>query len=137
MNYLLDVNALVAGVYEDHEHHAVMRFWIKENEGNGLRVAPLVMTGCLRVLMAVSGEKKPGGLISAIKAFKDFYKIETVGDTTEIEQLGKWITGPKQVTDAHLLVVAKRHKLKLLTFDKRIPGPDVKCLAAPDAASRK
>ncbi len=130
MNYLLDVNALIAGVYEDHEHHAVMRSWMRDNAGNGLRVAPLVMTGSLRVLMAVSGEKKPGRLVSAIGAFKKFYNIETVGDTTEIEQLGKWIRGPKQVTDAHLLVVAKHHRLKLLTFDKSIPGPEVVCLAA-------
>lgn len=130
MNYLLDVNALIAGVYEDHEHHAIMRTWMKENDGNGLRVAPLVMTGCLRVLMTVSGEKKPGRLVAAIGTFKKFYEIETVGDTAEIEQLGKWIDGPKQVTDAHLLVIAEHHKLKLVTFDKSIPGPGVLCLAA-------
>ena len=129
MNYLFDVNALIAGVYEDHEHHAVMRSWMRDNNAAGLRVAPLVMTGCLRVLMTVSGEKKTGRIVSAIGAFKEFYHIETVGDITEIETLGNWIRGPKQVTDAHLLAIAKQHKLKLLTFDKNIPAREVLCLA--------
>ena len=129
MNYLLDVNALIAGVYEDHEHHAVMRSWMRDNDGNGLHVAPLVLTGCLRVLMTVSGEKKPGKIISARAAFRKFFKVVAVEDRTELEHLAKWITGAKQVTDAHLLSIAKYHKLKLLTFDKRIPGRDVQCLA--------
>ena len=129
MNYLLDVNALIAGVYEDHEHHAIMRSWMRDNDESGLRVAPLVMTGCLRVLMTVSGEKKTERIVSAIGAFKKFYHIETVGDITEIETLGNWISGPKQVTDAHLLAIAKQHKLKLLTFDKSIPTREVLCLA--------
>ena len=129
MNYLFDVNALIAGVYEDHEHHAVMRSWMRDNNAAGLRVAPLVMTGCLRVLMTVSGEKKTGRIVSAIGAFKEFYHIETVGDITEIETLGNWIRGPKQVTDAHLLAITKQHKLKLLTFDKNIPAREVLCLA--------
>ncbi|MDA0347661.1 MAG: PIN domain-containing protein [Verrucomicrobia bacterium] len=125
MNYLLDVNALIAGVYEDHEHYAVMRTWMLENKDHGLRVAPLVMTGCLRILMTVSGEKKMQKIISAIAAFREFYNIETVADDIENEQLGTWVSGPKQVTDAHLLAIAKRHELKLLTFDKNIPGKNV------------
>jgi uncharacterized protein len=129
MNYLLDVNAFIAGVYEDHEHHAVMRSWMKDNTASEFRIAPLVMTGCLRVLMAASGERKPGKIIEAIKAFIKFYSIETVSDKIEIEQLGKWISGPKQVTDAHLLAIAIQHRLKLVTFDKSIPGKDVFCLS--------
>jgi predicted nucleic acid-binding protein len=121
VSYLLDVNALIAGVYEDHEHHAVMRAWLNANKGQSLRVAPLAMTGCLRVLMSVSGERKSNRLVKAIGAFKKHYEMETVSDNIELEQLGKWIEGPKQVTDAHLLAIAGKHGLKLVTFDKRMP----------------
>lgn len=129
MNYLFDVNALIAGVYEDHEHHAVMRSWMKVHRDEGFGVPPLVMTGCLRVLMNISGERRPDRIVSAIGAFKIFYRLNTVVDQTEIDTLGKWVKGPKQVTDAHLLAIAKHHKLKLVTFDKSIPGRDVLCLS--------
>ena len=128
MNFLLDVNALIAGVYEDHEHHAVMRTWMSQNKDQGLRVAPLVLTGCLRILMTVSGEKKMQKIVTAFAAFKNCYNVEMVQDDIELEQLGKWVSGPKQVTDAHLLAIAKRHELSLLTFDMNIPGKAVLCL---------
>ncbi len=115
------MNALIAGVYEDHEHHEVMRSWLKNNKDEELKVAPLVSSGCLRVLMTISGERKPTGLVSAIRAFREFYNIETIADDIELEQLGKWIVGAKQVTDAHLLAIANKKGLKLVTFDKKIP----------------
>lgn len=121
MSFLLDVNALVAGLYEDHEHHFKMRSWLKDNKDRKLRIAPLVATGCLRVLMTVAGERKPTGLVSAIRSFRDFYDIETIGDDIELEQLGKWIGGAKQLVDAHLLAIARKNGLKLVTFDKSIP----------------
>ena len=121
MSFLLDVNALVAGVYEDHEHHFAMRSWLKDNKSEKLTIAPLVATGCLRVLMTISGERKPTSLVSAIRSFRDFYNIQTIGDDIELERLGKWIGGAKQVTDAHLLAIAKKNGLKLVTFDKKIP----------------
>mgnify|MGYP006120099903 CR=1 FL=1 len=43
----------------------------------------------------------------------------------ELEQLGKWIVGAKQVTDAHLLAIAIKHGLKLVTFDRKIPRKGV------------
>jgi len=125
VSFLLDVNALIAGVYEDHEHHGVMRTWLKENREQSLRVAPLVMTGCLRVMMTVSGEKKAARLIAAIGAFKGFYNIQMLGDDIELDQLGKWISGPKQVTDAHLLAIANKHGLRLVTFDRHMPRKGV------------
>jgi predicted nucleic acid-binding protein len=125
VSFLLDVNALIAGVYEDHEHHVVMRSWLKDNKGQKLRIAPLVSTGCLRVLMTISGERKPAGLISAIRAFRDFYSVEMIDDDIELEQLGKWIVGAKQVTDAHLLAIATKNGLKLVTFDRKIPRKGV------------
>lgn len=121
MSYLLDVNALIAGVYEDHEHHSIMRSWLNANRDQSLCVAPVAMTGCLRVLMAVSGERTTAGLVKAICAFKKYFDLKTVSDDIELEQLGKWIAGPKQVTDAHLLAIAGKHGLKLVTFDKRMP----------------
>lgn len=125
MSYLLDVNALIAGVYQDHEHHTIMRSWLNANGEQFLCVAPVVLTGCLRVLMAVSGERTTARLVKAITAFKQFYAIETVEDDIELDQLGKWVAGPKQVTDAHLLAIAGKHGLKLLTFDKRMPRKGV------------
>ncbi len=125
MSFLLDVNALIAGVYEDHEHHAVMRAWMMDNKGQSFHVAPLVMTGCLRVLMTVSGEKKITRLVAAIREFKDFYEVQTVEDDIELDELGDWVAGPKQVTDAHLLAIANKKSLKLVTFDKRLPRKGV------------
>jgi hypothetical protein len=75
--------------------------WMSENDKHGLPVAPLVMTGYPRVLMTISGERKVDKIKSAIGAFKEFYKVQTVVDDIEIGNLGKWVVGPKQVADAH------------------------------------
>ena len=128
MKYLFDVNAVIAGVYVDHEHHGRMRTWMKEHQDEGFGVPPIAMTGCLRVLMTISGERKPSRIVSAIMEFKDFYGLTTIADQTEISDLGKWISGPKQVRDAHFLTIAKHHGIKLVTFDRNISGRDVLCL---------
>ena len=125
MIFLLDVNALIAGVHQDHEHHAVMPAWMMDNKGQSFHVAPLVTTGCLRVLMAVSGEKKIARLVAAIRTFKDFYEVRTVEDDIELDELGDWFAGPKRVKDAHLLAIANKKSLKLVTFDKRLPRKGV------------
>lgn len=77
------------------------------------------------VLMAVSGRWKVDKIIAAIITFKEFHKVETVADDIEIENPERWISGPKRVTHAQVMAIAKRHRMKLLTFDKRIPGKNV------------
>lgn len=39
-----------------------------------------------------------------------------------MEEFPKYVKGPRQVTDGHLLSLAQRHKGSLVTLDRSIPG---------------
>jgi hypothetical protein len=45
-----------------------------------------------------------------------------IPDGHDISHLPKWVRGPKQITDGHLLELASAHGAKLATLDERIPG---------------
>jgi predicted nucleic acid-binding protein len=47
MTYLLDVNALIAAVWEEHQHFSRMNAWLA---GKKLAVCPITEMGFLRVL---------------------------------------------------------------------------------------
>jgi hypothetical protein len=39
-----------------------------------------------------------------------------------LAQLPRWVKGPKQITDGHLLGLAKAHGAEMATLDERIPS---------------
>jgi len=39
-----------------------------------------------------------------------------------LEHLPRWVKGPKQITDGHLLGLAKAHGAEMATLDERIRG---------------
>ena len=43
-------------------------------------------------------------------------------DANDISNLPSWVSGPKQITEGHLLELAKAHRAALATLDAKIPG---------------
>jgi hypothetical protein len=99
---LLDVNALVALAWDSHVHHAPMRAWFVANSSTGWATCPITENGFVRV------SSNPKVLPSAI------------GDVSASDSDVPAIAGYRQVTDAHLLTLARRRGVRLLTFDASI-----------------
>ncbi len=129
MNFLLDVNALVAWGWTDHVHHLRVDFWMK-----GLLSSPhdLAVTTSISEIgfVRVSVLRNPGATDVALAAHKLDELLKFVGkkhrflpdDLSSRRDFPAWCTSPKHTTDAHLLALAEKHGLQLATLDTGIPG---------------
>jgi uncharacterized protein len=133
---LLDVNALVALAWDSHVHHARMRAWFIENSARGWATCPLTESGFVRVssnpkvLPTAIGIDAARAVLSAWRAL-DAHEFLT-DDVSLTDADVPAISGHRQVTDAHLLTLARRHGACLVTFDAGVlamsQGQDVDLL---------
>ncbi len=124
MKYLLDVNALVALGLQKHEFHERVVRWTQT-------VTPEVATcsiselGFVRILaqapqygFSVSNARS---LLLTMKA-ANVLKFSFIPDSHDISQIPAWVRTANQVTDGHLLQLAKANGAILATLDRGIPG---------------
>jgi uncharacterized protein len=135
---LLDVNALVALAWDTHVHHARIREWFGEHASSGWATCPITESGFVRVssnpkaLPVAIGVDQALGVLSALReAEAHRFLLDDVSPTDDDVPR---ISGYRQVTDAHLLAIARRRGTRLLTFDRGIAamsgGRDVELLTA-------
>ncbi len=118
---LLDVNALVALAWDSHVHHASMRAWFTANGPAGWATCPITESGFVRVssnpivLPAAIGVDAARGVLSALRAHPGHQFLSD--DVSMSDGDVPTIVGYRQVTDAHLLTLAHRRGVRLVTFD--------------------
>ena len=116
MKHLLDVNVLLAAIWDNHPHHARAFAWLS---GKSILLCPLSELGFLRI----SSNKQ------AINAPMD--KARVLLEKFSAERKAEWIpddlaalrSQPKkseEVTDLYLADLAAKHGAKLATFDQSI-----------------
>jgi toxin-antitoxin system PIN domain toxin len=121
---LLDVNALVALAWDSHVHHAAMRAWFKANGSAGWATCPITESGFVRVssnpivLPSAIGVAAARGVLSTLRAHPNHRFL--TDDVSMSDSDVPTIAGYRQVTDAHLLTLASRRGVRLVTFDSRI-----------------
>ena len=120
--HLLDVNVLIARIFEDHEHHraAVALF---DTAGLQWALCPWTEAGFLRYATR-SGRLSMGeatGLLHHL-AQRQGYHFHPVAHNwrTLTEPFFGRLHGHRQVTDACLLGLALKDRMVLVTFDKGI-----------------
>jgi toxin-antitoxin system PIN domain toxin len=118
---LLDVNALVALAWDSHVHHAAMRSWFAANAPAGWATCPVTESGFVRVssnaraLPSAIGVDAACGVLAALRAVEGHRFL--VDDVSLVDADVPRIAGHRRVTDAHLLALARRHGMRLVTFD--------------------
>lgn len=135
---LLDVNALVALAWDSHVHHAPMRAWFAVNSPGGWATCPITESGFVRVssnpkvLPSPVGIEAARGVLSALRAADGHAFL--VDDVSIGDPDVPRMSGHRQVTDAHLLALARRRGMPIVTFDAGLltlaGGHDVELLAA-------
>lgn len=135
---LLDVNALVALAWDSHIHHARAREWFVEHAGAGWATCPITESGFVRVssnpkvLPNAIGVSAARAVLVGLRAARghDFFGDDVSLADADVPAM----TGHRQVTDAHLLTLARRRGARLVTFDAAIvelaAGTDVELLTA-------
>jgi uncharacterized protein len=118
---LLDVNALVALAWDSHVHHAAIRSWFSRNSKKGWGTCPITEDGFVRVssnpkvLPSPIGVETARSVLSMLRAVDGHHFLADDVSITDADV--PQMFGHRQITDAHLLVLARRRGFRLLTFD--------------------
>jgi uncharacterized protein len=126
MTRLLDVNALVALGFSQHEHHDRVSLWVSGlPEKDSFATCPITELGFVRVLNQVPQYRVPIAdaceLISRLRKNRK-RRFVFIPDDQGAAELPAWVKTGKQSTDGHLLELAKTHGAELATLDEGIPG---------------
>ncbi|CAN5176386.1 type II toxin-antitoxin system VapC family toxin [soil metagenome] len=135
---LLDVNALVALAWDSHVHHAPMRTWFAANRASGWATCPITESGFVRVSSNPKVLPSPIGVATARDVLSLLRAVDghrfLADDVSLADRDVPAIVGHRQVTDAHLLTLARRRGVRVLTFDAGMlalaDGQDVELLTA-------
>ena len=126
MSFLLDVNVLLAVCWEELEAHETARSWFAANGAKGWSTCSLTEAAFVRLSMNPKVFPDPAtfrealAVLSALRATPGYRFLEQGSPLTESDYPAKTVRGHKQVVDATLLALARRHKAQLVTFDKGI-----------------
>ena len=127
MRYLLDVNALVALGFLQHEFHERVSAWVRVLVSKGtveLATCSITELGFVRVLTQAPQYgftvSQARDLLLRLKAAR-VLKFAFVSDDHDISRLPAWVKTAKQTTDGHLSQLARAKGAILATLDRRIP----------------
>lgn len=125
--YLLDVNVLIALVDPVHVQHDPAHEWFAESGHRSWATCPLTENGLLRIVSHPHYPNCPGspaavaGILAGLRALPghtfwpdDISLLDA--DRIETERL----LNHGQVTDSYLLALARAHRGRLASFDRRL-----------------
>lgn len=128
MTHLLDVNALVALGFLQHEFHERVAGWVRTLASRGvpaLATCSITELGFVRVLAQAPQYgftiAHARDLLLRLKTGKTL-KFTFIPDDHDVSHIPAWVKTAKQTTDGHLAQLAKAKGAILATLDGRIPG---------------
>lgn len=135
---LLDVNALIALAWDSHVHHAAMRVWFRANRAAGWATCAVTESGFVRVSSnprAIPSSIGVGAAREVLTALRGVPGHRFLAnDVSLCDPDVPAIAGYRQVIDAQLLTLARRHGTRVVTFDAGLfalsEGRDVTLLKA-------
>ena len=125
MTYLLDVNALVALGFLNHEFHDRVASWIQSQNSATFATCSITELGFVRVLTQAPAY---GFTVAQARTLLLRLKEATaprfafIADGHDVSHLPGWVRTPKQITDGHLAKLASANGAVLATLDEKIPG---------------
>lgn len=126
MNWLLDVNALLALAHQGHADHSRVIRWFASLIGSEARLGTCAITevGFVRVSIQAGFENNAPEAAETLTGLKQSSRIpfDLIPDSLGADRLPSCVLGVKQVTDGHLLALAEESSMRLATLDKGIPG---------------
>jgi uncharacterized protein len=128
MKYLLDVNALVALGFLQHEFHERVAGWVRilaSKRIGELATCSITELGFVRVLA-----QAPQYGFTVALACNLLHRLKAgnlsiftfITDDHDASHIPAWVKSSKQTTDGHLVQLAKTKGAILATLDLKIPG---------------
>ena len=121
MTCLLDINLLMALLWENHEHHALARRWLRGVSALG--TCPVTQLGFARVSShpLLGYGMKPEQAFTVLRRFLADPRHRFIPDDLSCEDRvvrTDLMGGPNQVTDRYLVALARQHGCTLATLDE-------------------
>lgn len=124
---LLDVNLLVALAWPNHVHHTTAHDWFRQAHDHGWATTPLTQSGFIRVssnTRVTPEARSPQAARALLRQMvalpaHEFWPDDAAAADPAPGPFDR-VVGYRQVTDAHLLVLAIRRGGCLVTFDRGI-----------------
>jgi uncharacterized protein len=114
LSHLLDVNFLVACGWESHAEYMRANQWLSRTKS--FATCPIVEMGFLRVSLSPAYGASFEDAMAALGAITRMRTHRFLRDATRAQSLPR-VSTSKDVTDAHLVYLARRYRLNLATFD--------------------
>jgi predicted nucleic acid-binding protein len=125
MIYLLDVNALVALGFINHEFHRRLAAWVQSQKLPDLASCSITELGFVRVLTQAPAYgftvTQACTLLLRLKKARTS-PLKFIPDEHDVSHLPAWVRAPRQITDGHLSKLATANAAVLATLDENIPG---------------
>jgi predicted nucleic acid-binding protein len=125
MIYLLDVNALVALGFLNHEFHDRLAAWVQSQTSLKLASCSITELGFVRVLAQAPAYRftviQARTLLLRLKQARTS-PLKFISDEHDVSHLPAWVKAPKQITDGHLSKLAAANGAVLATLDESLPG---------------
>ncbi len=125
MNYLADVNVLIALAHGGHAFHARVRLWyLGLNAGDRLFTCATTELGLVRALLNLRLVPDVAGAVMVVSSVKQSGQVpfEFLADDVGVEVMPAYVKTARQTTDGHLLMLAAKHEARFATLDTGIPG---------------
>ena len=131
--YLLDTNVLLPFLWPRHTEQARVRSWFLTNASSAFATCSLTQAGFLRLTTNPEAVREKYTLQQARALLFAFVQQPghifwptTIDVFEALQPFESRMQGPKQITDAYLLGIAKHYGGKLVTMDeamKSLAGP--------------
>lgn len=131
--HLLDGNALVALCLDGHQHHRLVRAWFRAGSFP-FATCSVTQGTLLRLHMRFAEDCSAGAAWATLEALAASARHELwLADHSYLDIPHRHLQGPRQVTDAWLAELARRHHGTVATLDGGLVAshPDVGELIAP------
>ena len=122
--YLLDVNVLIALAWPLHVHHVIAHAWFEKVGQQSWSTCPLTQLAFVRIssnAKIISTAVSPRAAVQALRQMVALAGHVFWADDLAVNDLTSFtsnaLVGHRQVTDAYLIELAKRHKGKVATLD--------------------
>jgi toxin-antitoxin system PIN domain toxin len=132
--FLLDVNVLVAMHIPENRDHERAQKWFFESGSDCFATCAITEAGFVRVSSQLSVKNGPIDFREFRIALESLWSLHghlywpmNISYLAATEPFGPRMHGPKQVTDAFLLGLARHHGGKLATLDRatlHVAGPE-------------
>jgi len=126
MKYLFDINVLLALAHQSHSDHHKAGLWFRSVTPVATEYCTCSITelGFIRVSVQAGLQPDIASAQKTLSALKQSSKIpfRILPDALDGSVMPRHVKSPPQLTDGHLLELARTFQASLVTLDKGIPG---------------